>query len=200
MGCYNDDGSVIETPHTSHRASELTGIIKSITAHDGSFDDHIDNSSCYSLIFPYLLNVNGQQVEVYSIEDLEHISVDDDVDIIFPVQTIFFNYEVKTVHNLISYNLLNQTCMRDFTIRINNCIHFEYPITVKIYNDFTRNFYTSSITNDKEMYLHFDNLHANDLFEIDYPVSILNHNNSSTIIHSNQDFTSLYFTSLEACE
>lgn len=199
ISCYNEDAEVVDSPNTSHRASEVTTIIKSITAHYGAFDDHIDMSSCLSLMYPYQLVVNNEERTIHSQADVLDINEEDNIEVLFPIEALFYNYEEHNASTLSAWNLMTQNCQEDFMLRVNNCLDFEYPISIKKYNDLTGNFDTSHLMNDKEAYLHFENLHINDLYEIDYPISIIDHTNTRTTVQSDVELTSMYRTSLEIC-
>lgn len=199
LGCYSDDELVVESANTSHRSSEITSIIKSMSAHYGAFDDAVDATSCFSINFPYQLLLNQQPTSITSMQDLESIVADDEIQIVYPVQITFFNYEEHHIANSSALLLAKQNCDMDFNIRIFNCLQFAYPIQIKKYNDLTSNFDTYQLQNNKEVFLHFDNLHNNDLYEIDYPISVENINGQILQINSNAELTSAYFSSLETC-
>ena len=74
VSCYDDDSQVVESVDTAHRSSELTTMIKSMSLHNASYDDHIDNTSCFSLVFPYQINVNSTSTTITSIQDLSELS------------------------------------------------------------------------------------------------------------------------------
>ena len=73
LGCQKEKLEIIEAP--DEEASflfdqQLTSLLKSVASHDGSFDDVIDNSSCFSIDLPYQIALNGETHNVNTIDDL----------------------------------------------------------------------------------------------------------------------------------
>ena len=198
--CFEDNSQVITSEDIGHRSSELTTIVKSMSLHNASFDDHIDNTSCFSLVFPYQLHVNSDPITINSIEDILDLSEDDDIEIIYPVETIFFNYDEHQVTNTTELNLAKNLCQQDFDLTSNPCLDFEFPITLKKYNELTGSFDTFHFYNDKEIFIHFDNFHDQDVYEIDYPVTLFDSDSNPVSISSNLEFIDIYNLSLQNCE
>jgi hypothetical protein len=199
IGCYNDDNEIVITENTSHNNSALTTMLKSIAQHNASFDNKVDNSSCFSLDFPYQLYVNSELRNISSVSDLANIEENDDIDIVFPVSTNFYNYEVHQAINQTEFNLVQNACNENFNITPNYCLDIQFPITIKEFNDLTESFETYQLNNDKDVYLHFDNLHDNDVYEIEYPIFFVDTNSNSIRIDNNSDFEIAYSTSLQSC-
>ena len=140
VSCFDDDSQIIASDDVGHSSSEITTMIKSISLHNANFDDHIDNTSCFSLIFPYQLHVNENLITINSAEDISGFNEDDDIEIVYPIETVFFNYDEHYVSNATEFNLVTNTCQQDFDLTSNPCLDFEFPITLKKYNELTGKF------------------------------------------------------------
>lgn len=200
ISCYEDDTRTIQSEQTSHRTSVLSLYIKSISSHHATFDDRIDDSSCFSLEFPYQLYVNSELRTITSIQDISEINEDDDVEIVYPVNTNFYNYEEHQANNESEFNLIKNTCDENFDIIPNPCLDFQFPITLKEFNDFTESFETYQLDNDKQVYLHFENLHDNDVYEIEYPIFLKDSLSNSIRINSNADFINAFSQFFRECD
>ncbi len=73
-------------------ASSSTGqLIQRTSSKDGSYDNIVDGASCFAINFPYVVNVNGLEINIDAIEDLklikqlfDEVEIDDDiVDIVY---------------------------------------------------------------------------------------------------------------------
>ena len=147
---FDDHSELRHSQDVAHKSSELTTLIKSMTLHNADFDNHVDKTSCLSLVFPYQLHVNENPITVNSVEDISDLNEGDDIEIIYPVETVFFNYDEHQVLNATELNRIKNTCQQDLDLTSNPCLDFVYPITLKKYNELTGNFETFHFYNDKE--------------------------------------------------
>ena len=61
-------------------------------------------------------------------------------------------------------------------------------------------FDTFHFFSDKEIFVHFNNLHDQDVYEIDYPVTLYNSDLNPVTVDSNIEFIDIYNSSLQNCE
>lgn len=200
ISCYNDDSEIIESSNAANKSSELTTMIKSMSSHKASFDDHIDKSSCFSLVFPYQLKINSVTTTINSIEDISDLGLDDDIKIVYPVTAVFFDYAQHEMTSLIEHNSMIAFCEKDFDVEPNSCMDFQYPITLKSFNEINGNFETSHLNSDKELFLFLDNLNDTDIYEIVYPIVIHDSNLNSHRINSNLEFEAVVNSKPVNCE
>lgn len=200
MGCYEDDSQVIESRDALHRSSVLTPLIKSITLHNANFDDHIDNTSCFSLVFPYEVNINSNRRTISSIQDLNSIDENDQVQILFPVSIVFFDYTQHKVNTASELRLLTNSCEEKFDIEHNPCLNFDFPIVIKEFNELDGTFETLNLISNEELFQYVDNLHDSDVYEIDYPILLLDSNSDGHVINSNSEFEEAFEASLTGCQ
>lgn len=201
VSCYEDDSQRVESADTSHKTSELTTFIKSITLHNAAYDDVIDGSSCFSLVFPYQLLVNNNIRTISSIQELDNLHSDDQIEIIYPVSAVFFNYNRHQMTSESDFDVVRNTCEADFDISSNPCLDFQFPISVKMFNQVGSDFHTIELSSNEDIYTHFDNLHDTDVYELDYPILLTDSHSSVTLsINSNLEFENLFHSTLEGCE
>ena len=201
IGCYEDDTQRLESENTSHRSSDITTYIRSMSLHNAAYDDVVDGSTCFSIEFPYELSVNDNIRTISSIQELDELHSEDDIQIIYPVSAVFFNYDRHQMSSESDLNFVKQTCESDFNINSNACLDFQFPLTVKMYNRVGNDFHTIHLHSNEDIYKHFDNLHDTDVYELDYPILLSDtHLNTTISINSNLEFESLFHNTLEDCE
>lgn len=199
IACYDDDSQVVQSDSTLHRSSDLSLFIQSISSHYASFDDKIDHTPCFSIAFPYEIYVNSNLVAITSVQDIENLDEESNVEIVYPISTHFYNYEEHQANNQTEFNLLKNSCNADFEIAPNDCLDFEFPISLKEYNNLTESFETFHLNTNQEVFVHVQNLHENDVYEIDYPIFLKNYDESSIRINSNAEFINAFYLSLQHC-
>jgi len=162
-------------------------MIKGMTAHNASFDDHIDNTSCFSLVFPYQIIVNSNQTTINNRQDVLGLIGDTNVEIIYPVNIEFYNYDKHEVTSPLAFDDFKTVCNEGFDISFNPCLELGYPIKIKEFNDSNNTFETFLLNHNKEAFTYFDNLHDNDVYEIQFPVTVLDSNSEPLTVNSNSD-------------
>jgi|GEM_PF-784244 len=200
VSCYEDDAPIVEDENSLYQSSDLSSKIKSITSHNASFDDLIDNAFCFSLIFPYELNINDQLRVFNSAQDFNLLRVDDTIEIVFPVSIVFSDYIIQEVNSIPELNALINQCDDFQSITAFNCYSIEFPLTIKDFNDVDSSFETHHFFNNKAIFLYLENLHDSDVYEIDYPISILNKISHEIVINDNQEFIDMLDSSPSYCE
>ncbi len=132
-------------------SSNLRIMLHNISLHDGSFDDHIDGANCFSIIFPYTLLVDEEEVTVASINDISSfIQKTAMLKLKFPVTIANSKHEVQEVTSQEMLESLAEKCSKiDDDIE---CIDVQYPITVATFNTQSENLSTITINHDRDLY------------------------------------------------
>ena len=63
----------VNEQETLMASSATAKLIEQTVSNDGSYDNIVDGSSCFDIQFPYKVNVNGLELTIDSMEDLELI-------------------------------------------------------------------------------------------------------------------------------
>ena len=180
---------------------QLTGMVKSVASHDGSFDDIIDRSPCFSINFPYQILLNGYLYEVNSVNDLLPITKHDFVVPIFPLNITFANYLETEVATQEAFNSVIEDCQTGllYNDRI-TCVDFNYPVKVAIYNSATSDFETMTFNHDKETFTEIELMTQNTLASINYPITLMLEYGDSRVINSNEELKQLIMSVIPDCE
>jgi len=193
--CFEKETEIIDTEDDNalHKNSALSVLMSSVTSHNATFDDRIDGSDCFSLIFPYDLLINGEQTTVSSIDDIYLIQDNDEIEILFPVNIAFVDYDTKVLQNQSQFNTVYASCQNGelFNFHI-DCAEFVYPFSYAKYNSVSRNFDMVNMNSKKEAFQFLANLKEDDLYVINYPLDVILFDSDHYTVHQNQ-FLSNYF-------
>lgn len=190
IGCQKEELKIIESDDEASIMEDivLKGMILGVVAHDGSVDDVVDNSDCFSIDFPYVCFYNGHPYNVYSVEDLAIFTENDSLRPDFPVNITFANYETIKVPSLnVFTSLINQCADGILFNNIINCVDLIYPVSLSVYDPQTSNFETLVFNEDKETFLAVENFNENTIVTINYPIQITYLDNSVHTISSNEE-------------
>jgi hypothetical protein len=200
VSCYEEDTETILSEDISHRTSEMSLVLKSMAAHHAAFDDAVDQSSCFSIEIPYQIYLNSELTTISVYDDLLELSDEDSIELIYPVNTVFYNYEEHQATNQTGFNLIKSTCDENYNIIPNPCLDFQFPVTFKEYNDLTESFDTFHFNSNRDIFFYLDTLHDNDVYEIEYPVYLINPESDQLLINSNLELIEAYNASLNQCQ
>jgi len=202
FSCQKEELTVVQNQEdTSFVAdTQLMGLIKSVASHDGTFDDLVDQSSCFSINFPYDIFLNGKQMSISSINDLLIIKPYDEVVPVFPITITTANY--------IDFDIENQTVFNDYAFSCANglmyddritCLDFNYPVTVSLYDRDETSFETITYNHDKETFEGMDLFEEGVIATINFPVTVKMLDGTNAVIQSNAELKSRILQMLNIC-
>lgn len=199
--CQKEEDVIIDPTDNSESfngASNFAASLLSATQNDGSVDNLIDGTSCFSLDFPVDVVANGQQVTLNSISDLQLVEAifnqfigDTDVlDLVFPLTLISEDFSEQVVNDLASFNSLVANCANNISDDL-SCLDFQFPITGTLYNAANEQTGTLSINNASEWFNFLSGLSSDVYVAINYPITVLVSGAAATI-NSNTELTDLF--------
>ncbi len=188
--------------------SNTAKLIEGTSSNDGSFDNIVDESSCFNIKFPYSVKVNGVELTINEVQDLDAIEEifdaleeDDDIlDIIFPITITLADYAEITINGIDDLRELAQDCKEGGDDDDIECIDFVYPITLYTFD--LNNEETGNITveSDKDMRRFFAGLDENDLIGVDFPVTLKLYDGTTMVVNSNAELANAIENAKELCD
>ncbi len=172
--------------------SALANLMQKTSLNDGSIDNIIDNASCFSIILPITVIVNGIEILVETEEDYEVIEsiFDDDendedtIEINFPVTIILSDYTEVIINSQDELeNYIDDDCNDGIDDDI-ECLDFQYPINVTTFNILTEQFIDIIINSDEEMHDFIEDLDENITATIDFPITVILFDGTEITINS----------------
>lgn len=181
--CRTEDSELIQAPENILQAnSTLSTLIKQTSMNDGSKDNIINNSNCFSIQLPVTVIVNGTEITVTNDDDYNSIEaifdeLDDDNDeltITFPVTIILSDFTEIVINNYNELNNYSNNCNGENEIDDDiECLDFIYPISASIFNVNNEVISTITFNNDNEFYKFIDHLNKDILTSINLPISVV---------------------------
>ena len=161
--------------------SALADLLQRTSMNDGSIDNIIDNANCFTVQLPVTVFANGTEVIVNSEADYNVIEAifdefNNDVDtieIVFPITILLSDFEIMVINNQNELDEVKESCSgeneEDDDIE---CLDFQYPITVSVFNSVTEQIVDSTLNNDQDLYNFIENLDENDTATINFPITV----------------------------
>lgn len=189
--------------------STLTSLMQATTARDGSFDNIIDAANCISINLPVTVIVNGLEIIIDSEEDFEIIEAifdefdddDDELEIIFPITIILSDFTEITINNFEELQEFVDECAgeneEDDDIE---CIDFQFPITISVFNADFEVIDTITINSDQELYEFIDGLDGSVLASINFPVTMILADGSTLVVNNNQELEAAIEAAEDSCD
>ncbi|RZS99991.1 hypothetical protein [Aquimarina brevivitae] len=189
LSCQDEEeeqiSSIPEETNAIKENSELSKLMQKVTLHDGSFDDIVDESNCFSINIPYTIFRNGESVAINSVADYNSLTAIDDIAIVFPITINLANHKQVFVNNSQSLEELKVQCTEDDSDI--ECIDFEYPITLLLFNPNTNDILSREIDHDAALFQYMTEKDPEILMSIKYPIQLRAHTGQIVEISHNTD-------------
>lgn len=188
--------------------SSTAVLIENTSSNDGSYDNIVDGASCFSIQFPYTVNVNGVAVTIDSKSDLEVIEelfdeLDDDddiLDIVFPIVITLSDYSEVNIENQDELETFAQECFEGGDDDDIECIDFVYPITLftfDVQDQLTGEF---KVESDKDMRRFFADLEEGQLISIQFPITLKKYDGTQVVVETNAELAAALETAKNDCD
>lgn len=160
-------------------------IIK-VVLKDGSYDNIIDRCSAISIKYPYSVLINDELYQINSLDDIETLYIDyfhyrDDIEIQYPITVTYSDYSESVLYNSDDLEEIQEYYNENLVDDDIECIDFNYPIEITLYNPVYQKADYIIAKNDYMMYNTFRDL-AEQIVEIEFPIEVtLSDGNQVTI-------------------
>lgn len=180
---------------------ELSSLVLSVSAHDGSFDDVLDESGCFSVKFPYDILYKGNIITIESVNDLLSIDPSLEARFQFPIQITFSDYVEVTIESEADLQIARASCATN-TIFLESiqCVDFIYPVEIAVFNSETSSFETLTVDHDQETFLSVVAFTAQDRASIQFPVSIQFHDGAIVPVFSEMELIQIVSENADDCD
>tara|TARA_R110002049_G_scaffold190967_1_gene359661 strand:- start:21063 stop:22766 length:1704 start_codon:yes stop_codon:yes gene_type:complete len=210
VSCQKEHEEVdpVNEQETLMASSAIAKLIEQTVSNDGSYDNIVDGSSCFNVRFPYTVQVNGLELLINTMEDLQLVemafdALDDDeniLDIYFPVTVTLGDYTEVTVNGKEDLLTLSEQCIEGGDDDDIECIDFVYPISLFTFDIGKQQTGKIIVNSDREWRRFFAGLDDEDLVGIDFPVVLELHDETEVEIHSNTELASAIESAKNACD
>jgi len=197
QGCQKEITEIIQPPtdkvFTSQ--SDVATLMQRTSMNDGSGDNIIDMASCTKLVLPVTITVNSTQLTINSSADfvtVEHIldENDDDADEIkfrFPITAVLPDFSKVVFSNEDQWKNFVDKCDENSPDDDIECVDFEFPLTLSIYNADNQVSDVITIDNDEKLYHFLDDMDENEYASFTFPIKVTLSDNTELTINSNSE-------------
>ncbi|PNQ73438.1 hypothetical protein C1T31_07980 [Hanstruepera neustonica] len=190
--------------------STLANLMRHTAANDGTIDNIMDGSDCFSVNLPVTIIANGITLTIESIDDFSLIEAifdenntnEDTIEFLFPITIILNDYTEITIETLEELDAFIESCV--VNEEVIECVDFVYPIIFSIYNTNFQIIDTVEINNDYELYVFLEGLETDNqgavLASLNFPVTLVYANGDTVEVNGNQELEEAINAANENCE
>lgn len=167
----------------------LTENLFRVAQYPAALDNVIDNTSCFSIQFPYSVIVNDQTLVIDSVDDYQTVRtiVDEDngfedyVAIQFPVTAVYADYSEAVFTTQGQLDAAVADCTASIEL---SCMDFVYPLGIKAYNSQNQLAEQFNLGSKKGLYGLLEDMNFYDTVTFDYPIGFTAPDGSSITINT----------------
>lgn len=209
LSCQSEENEVIQdATQNLTNSSPLTTLVTRVTQNPTSNDNVLDNSSCFSVVLPVTVIVNGDNILVSTESDyqlvqdaIDAFSTDDDiVNFVYPITIKFQNFSTQVLQDSDDLDDVIDNCGEDDGFDEIDCITFNFPILINVYDANNQLANTITINNNVELYNFLENLEDNEYIAIQYPISLIDSNGITITITNNNQLEDAIEDSIDDCD
>lgn len=207
LGCQSEETTIVQNNSDALvRTSPLTSLVSRVCQNPTHVDDILDQSSCYSVLLPVNVMVNGEDFNVEDQDDFHDIwenmqeswSDDDIVHFQFPITVVFPDFAQLVVNNQAQLDAL--TCPDDGNFHEIRCVDFVFPVSVNTYDTNNQIANTVTIYNNAGFYDFIENLASAEIFTVVYPVSLTLASGQTVVVNSNHELEDAIEDAIDDCD
>jgi hypothetical protein len=209
--CRKEETEYIQAPEDEILVanSTIASLMKNTSTNDGSKDNILDYANCFDIKLPVQVSANGTEITINTSDDykiVEYIFDESDYDydtlnIIYPITIILDDFSEVTINNVSELNSYSNNCNGENEVDDDiECLDFQYPITISVFN--TNNELTNilSVQSDKDLYGFINNMNSKDFATINFPISVTLSDGSQIIINDLIELNNVIDTHKNDCD
>lgn len=210
LGCQKEAQVIINPPpdNAFDSSSLVVGLSEKTAMLDGSFDNIIDSASCLTLKLPVTLTVNGTELTIDSLKDLNAVediidksnNDEDNIQISFPITIIQADYTEIVVNNQDELHNLKSQCVENGNDADIECADFQYPITISVYDTEDQKTDVLTIKSDKELYEMLHDMGEHEIASISFPIKVMLTGGVELTINDNNELEDILKNAIGDCD
>lgn len=198
----------IDPERTLSAGSLVVETMKRTTSKDGSYDNIVDGASCLGIQFPYTVVVNGLELQIETVEDLQKIEEildaadegENSMQIAFPITVTLSDYTEIVVNNEDALQEVVEQCVEDGDDDDIECVDVVYPVSLFTYNPNVQQTGSITVNHDKELRRFLAGLEDADLISIDFPLTFEMFDGIEVTVNSNTELADVMDRAAELCD
>lgn len=185
----------------------LPQLMKRTTMLDGSVDNFIDSANCFLVDLPVTVTINETTITVNTINDYTQIidalnqSNTTTVAITYPITIIRSDYTEIIIENEDQRIVQATHCAGPNQPDIDiECIDFQYPFSIAIFNTEFEVIETQEITDDKTLFYFLETLSSGIIASINYPINLIKADETVITVHANAELETAITEAVHLCD
>ena len=209
-GCQEESEEITLPPSDKviRANSAIADYIRSIALNDGSPDNILDNASCTVLVFPVTVVVNGQEMQISSPDELKTVerlldeseNDHDTLIIIFPVTVTLPDHTELLINNAEEFEDISEQCTEGGHDDDIECVDFQYPLSVSVYDSQNQVSRVVTISNDAELFRLFDTLEEDHFAGFKFPVTVIVTGGEEITVSDNHHLEDIIEDHMDDCD
>ncbi|MGV9003646.1 hypothetical protein [Flavobacterium sp.] len=208
FSCQRESETItLDSDNSFTTAAPLSSLIKRVAQYATSNDNVLDNTSCFGIKLPVAVTVNSQSILVSSvagyttIQDIknQYTTDDDVVYFTFPTTIIYPDFHEVSVANQTQFAAILAGCGNDSGFKEIECIDFDFPFSINVYNSNNQVASSISIKNNIQLYNFIQNVTEGVIIGIAFPITITESNGDNHVINSNLQLETEINDSINDC-
>ncbi|SDK86893.1 hypothetical protein SAMN04488034_101708 [Salinimicrobium catena] len=182
VACQTEKHEVLteENSVSFTEGSEFYNLVERSAMHDGSQDDELDQSPCFSISFPYKVILEGVEIRIASLADLMVVLSRtgngglESIELVFPVAVTTSSYEKISVSSWEELRELQESCVAEIAANAApiTCAAIEFPVKMLVYNTNTQETTSANLANKQQLYVFLQNKAPHEVLSFEYPVTV----------------------------
>lgn len=197
----------IDPELTLAAGSTVVELMKRITSYDGSYDNIVDGASCMGIQFPYTVMVNGLELQIETMEDLQKVedildAADEgehNIQITYPITVTMSDYTEIVVNSEAVLQGYGEQCVEGGADDDIECVDVIYPVNLFTYNPNLEQTGNITVNHDKELRRFLAGLKDDDLISIDFPMTFEIFDGDEVTVNSNTELANAMERTNEIC-
>ena len=208
VSCQDETETIkVNADNSFTKTSPISSLISRVSQYETTEDNVLDGTSNCSIQLPAHVTVDGQYLDVNSETDFQLVqniknqsSTDDDkVHFSYPITIVYPNFYQHSVATESQFESILEGYGDDSPYHDINCLDFNYPISINIYNSNNQVASSVAIQSDNQFYSFVENLTEGEIVGIVFPVTLTKTTGGTVIVNSNTQLESAINTAVDEC-
>ena len=208
FSCQDETQTIkVNADNSFTKTSPISSLISRVSQYETTADNVLDGTSNCSIKLPAHVIVDGQYVDVTSEADFQSVqniknqsSTDDDkVHFSYPITIVSPNFYQHSVATESQFESILEGYGDDSPYHDINCLDFNYPISINIYNSNNQVASSVAIHSDNQLYDFVDNLTAGEFVGIVFPITLTKTTGGNVIVNNNTQLETAINTAVDEC-
>lgn len=204
VSCETESLVVKNTPQQNVSANAvLKQNVLRLTQHSTAVDNLIDGTNCFSIVFPYRVLANGQEISIQSIADYQQVrsvfnSNPNDTDTVlpvFPIRVRYVDYTESDLATAMDYELAKSNCLGSAEL---SCMRLQFPIKMEWFDWPTQSAGKLEFKQARDLFGFIANLAPETAASFDYPLQIATPD-ATVSVENNENLQQVIQTYLQDC-